>query len=112
VAEATKKLDKNYAKRQQSSLKYEKKRSEEKERLPSVYISKEQKEILGALRDKSGLNQGVLIVTGVNLLSALHTQGLDIKNLLDVGDGSETPQEKEVLVMLKIQSYVTHLLKS
>jgi hypothetical protein len=103
-------LDKNYLKRQHSSKKYEDKRSAEKERMPSVYISKAQKEMLGTLRDVTGLNQGVLLVTGVNVLSILHAKGVNIKELIDIGGNGDTPEEKEKLVTSKIQVFMDNLL--
>jgi hypothetical protein len=102
-------LNKDYAKRQHSSKKYEVKRSAEKERMPSVYISKAQKEMLGSLRLKTGLHQGLLLVTGISVLSALHAKGVDIKKLIDIGDDGDTPDDKEKLVNAKIQSFIDSL---
>jgi hypothetical protein len=105
-------LDKNYAKRQHSSKKYEDKRSAEKERIPSVYISKAQKETLGNLRVQTGLHQGVLLVTGVNVLNALHINGVDIKKLIDIGAEGDTQDDKEKLGIKKIQLFVDSLTAS
>lgn len=102
-------LNEKYAKRQHSSKKYEDKRSAEKERMPSVYISKTQKEMLGTLRVQTGLHQGLLLVTGVNVLSALHANGVDIKKLIDIGDDGDTPDDKEKLITAKIQVFINSL---
>jgi hypothetical protein len=103
------KLNENYAKRQHSSKKYEVKRSAEKERMPSVYISKAQKEMLGTLRLKTDLHQGLLLVTGINVLTALHANGVDIKELIDIGDDGVTQDDKEKLVTAKIKLFVDSL---
>jgi hypothetical protein len=105
-------LDKNYLKRQHSSKKYEDKRSAEKERMPSVYISKAQKEMLGTLRDVTGLHQGVLLVLGIDLLTAFHAKGVDISELINVGSNVDTPDDKEKLVTEKIRLFIDSLLSS
>jgi len=105
-------LNKEYAKRQHSSKKYEDKRSTAKERMPSVYISKEQKQMLTSLKDSTTLTQGKLLITGVNVLSAFHANGINIKDLIEVDNEGGNPDDIEKLVTAKIHLFIDSLIKN
>jgi hypothetical protein len=102
----TKELSEGYSKRRDASLKYEEKRSKDRARLPSVYVLQSQKKRLEELKEQTNLDQGVLMVTGIKVLCALHEKGIIISDMIKLTEVPQSPEEQDELVSNKINQIV------